>query len=89
MVTYEDCLALAAFTPEEVDLIAAHEHLPPIVALELGSYLLGTAEGERRIRRILGARAQTAGACGDRPRDAVPAAIPAWIPKPGAQRLAA
>jgi len=89
MVTYEDCLALADLTPEEVDLIAAHERLPPIVALELGSYLLGTAEGERRIRRILGERAQAAGAWGDRSRAAVPAEIPAWIPKPGTQRLAA
>ena len=46
MVTYEDCVALAGISPEAVDLIAAPEHLPQIVALELAWCL--TAAGPVR-----------------------------------------
>jgi hypothetical protein len=33
MLTYDDCLALSGLTTEEVAAIAAHEHVPEIVAL--------------------------------------------------------
>jgi hypothetical protein len=39
MVTYEDCVALAGLSPEAVERIAAREHLPQIVALELACWL--------------------------------------------------
>ncbi|MEK0082635.1 hypothetical protein [Benzoatithermus flavus] len=53
MLTFEDCLGVANLTREEVDAIAEHEHLPEIVALELGRYLCETPEGERRLSRMI------------------------------------
>lgn len=53
MLTYEDCLELSDLTEEEVEAIAQHEHLPEIVALELGSYLVHSAEGVPMIKRII------------------------------------
>ena len=53
MLTFEDCLDFADLTGEEVDAIAEHEHVPEMVALELGRYLCETPEGERRISRMI------------------------------------
>jgi hypothetical protein len=53
MLTREDCLALCELDADVVDAIAEHEHLPEIVAAELGCYLVHTLEGELRIRRII------------------------------------
>jgi hypothetical protein len=53
MLTFEDCLGIANLTHEEVDAIAEHEHLPEMVALELGRYLCETPEGERRLSRMI------------------------------------
>jgi hypothetical protein len=53
MLTREDCLALCELEADVVDAIAEHEHLPEIVAAELGCYLVHTRQGELRIRRII------------------------------------
>jgi hypothetical protein len=53
MLSYEDCVALADLTEEEVEAIAQHEHLPEIVAAELGSYLVHDPEGVPKIKRII------------------------------------
>ena len=54
MLTYEDCVGLCELTEEEVDAIAEHEHIPGIVAAELGSYLVhDEATGVPKIRRII------------------------------------
>lgn len=53
MITYEDCLGLGNLSAEEVAAIARHEHLPEIVALEMGSRLCTTAEGQRVIQRMI------------------------------------
>lgn len=53
MLTYEDCIALAELTEEEVAAIAAHEHVPEIIAVELGNYLVHDPRGVPRIRRII------------------------------------
>ena len=53
MLTFEDCLALSGLTEEEVDAIAQHEHLPELVALELGNYLLHQPDGVPRIQRMI------------------------------------
>jgi hypothetical protein len=53
MLTFEDCLGLAELTEEEVDAIAEHEHVPEILALELGNYLIHTRNGERRVSRMI------------------------------------
>jgi hypothetical protein len=53
VLTYEDCLGLCELTEEEIRAISEHEHIPAIVAAELGSYLVRTEEGEERIRRYI------------------------------------
>lgn len=53
MITLEDCLAFSGLTEEEVDAIAEHEHLPEMLAIELGSYLAHRAGGPAVIRRMI------------------------------------
>lgn len=53
MLTYEDCLELAELTEEEVESIAQHEHIPEIVALEYGHYLIESPEGIPLLKRII------------------------------------
>jgi len=53
MLTYEDCLELAELTEEEVESIAQHEHIPEIVALEYGHYLIESPEGVPMLKRII------------------------------------
>ncbi len=53
MLTFEDCLALAELTEEEILAIAQHEHIPELAALELGNYLVHAPKGEKRIKRII------------------------------------
>lgn len=53
MLTFEDCLAYCDLTEEEIDAIAQHEHIPEMVALELGQYLVKSSDGTRRIRRMI------------------------------------
>jgi hypothetical protein len=54
MLTLEDCIALSELTEEEIEAIAEHEHLPEIVAAELGCVLVRTAAGRRRIAAMIG-----------------------------------
>lgn len=49
MLTYEDCLGLCDLTEKEIAAIAEHEHIPGMVAIELGDYLVHTENGERKI----------------------------------------
>ena len=53
MLSYQDCVELSDLTEEEIEAIAQHEHLPEMAALELGSYLVHTAEGIPMIKRII------------------------------------
>ena len=53
MLTYEDCLELAELTEEEVESIAQHEHIPEIVALEYGHYLIESPDGIPMLKRII------------------------------------
>ena len=77
MVTYEDCLALAGLTPEQVDRVAARERVPAIVALGLASHLARTVEDERSVRRLGGRTGADL------------ATVPARVPGPRVGRLAA
>lgn len=65
MLTFEDCLDFADLTPEEIDAIAEHEHIPEMLALELGRYLCETPAGERRLRSIILDDIEAARARGD------------------------
>jgi len=89
MVTYEDCLALAELTPEEVDRIAAHTRLPEIVALELGSYLTKTALGRQRLRQIIGNDNATARGCGEGSEAVILTPISVSVSRSRTTRLAA
>ena len=53
VITFEDCVGMSGLTKEEIDAIATHEHLPEIVASELGSYLVATEAGQSEIRRMI------------------------------------
>ena len=53
MLTLEDCIDLSELTAEEVEAIAEHEHIPKIIAAELGNYLIHTDTGVPMIRRII------------------------------------
>lgn len=53
MLTLDDCIALSELSEEEIAAIAEHEHLPAIVAAELGSYLLHDPDGCPVLRRMI------------------------------------
>ncbi len=53
MLSYEDCLALSDLTEEEIAAIAEHEHLPMIVAAELGCYLVHAPGGIARLQSMI------------------------------------
>ena len=53
MLTFRDCLDLAGIAESEVDAIARHEHIPAIVALELGNHLLRSPGGKLTIRQFV------------------------------------
>ena len=53
MLTIEDCIELSELTEEEILAIAEHEHVPEMVAVEMGNYLTHTASGEKRIKRMI------------------------------------
>lgn len=68
MLTLEDCLGLSDLSREEIDAIAEHEHLPAVIAAELGNYLVHTASGQRAIKDIIRDHILVAQARGDIPR---------------------
>ena len=53
MVTLNECMDLTGLEVEEIDAIAEHEHVPQIVAAEIGHFLLATADGRRLIRSMI------------------------------------
>lgn len=53
LLTLEDCIGLSDLTRAEIDAIAEHEHLPELIAAELGNYLIHTANGQRAIKDII------------------------------------
>jgi len=53
MLTIQECLSMCDLTEDEVHAIAQHEHIPEIVAAELGSYLVRTPGGETLIARMI------------------------------------
>jgi hypothetical protein len=53
MLTLEDCIALSDLTVEEIDAIAEHEHVPEMIAAELGCYLVHCPDGRRAVRAMI------------------------------------
>lgn len=52
MLTYDECLEMSDLTEEEIEAIATHERMDPIIAMALGHYLV-THNGEPMIRQII------------------------------------
>lgn len=53
MLAYNDCLGLSELTQEEVSTLARIQHLPELVALEMGWSLRRTPKGKETIRRMI------------------------------------
>ncbi len=53
MISLEDCLGLCDLTEEEVLAIAEHEHVPEIVAIAIGQYLVNQKHGTEEIFRMI------------------------------------
>ena len=53
MLTLEDCIALSDLTEDEVLAIAEHEHLPEMLAVELGNYLIHSPNGVPLLKRMI------------------------------------
>ena len=53
MLTLEDVIDYSDLTEEEVDAIAEHEHVPEIIAAELGNYLVHSEDGVPMLKRII------------------------------------
>lgn len=65
MLTLEDCVAFCGMDAEEVEVMAAFEHLPTIVAAEWVARELGTDLGRAHVIEILSERAGEARLRGD------------------------
>ncbi|HEY5764285.1 MAG TPA: hypothetical protein VIS73_13835 [Rhodocyclaceae bacterium] len=53
MLSLDECMDFCGLDSEEVEGIAAHEHLPLIVAAELGYQMLQTTEGIAALQAML------------------------------------
>lgn len=60
MLTLKDCLDYSNLTEDEIAVIAAHEHLPYPLVVELACSLAQTAEGEALLRSLLKAAVRDA-----------------------------
>lgn len=69
MISLDDCIELCGLTEDEVLAIVQHEHLPEIVAAELGNYLVSSPEGELCIKAMILDDIAQAASAGDRGRE--------------------
>ena len=53
MLTWTDCVELSELSEDEIDAIAQHEHVPEMIALEMGNYLIHTPSGEKRVKAMI------------------------------------
>ena len=60
MLCLEDCLDFSDLSASEVEAIAAHEHVPLIVAADIGCNLLKTDSGVRLLETLFLETAETA-----------------------------
>ena len=65
MVSLQECLDLSGLDEEAIRVIAQREHIPDIVAAELGYSLSRTPAGERLLRRLIRDDLKDAAARGD------------------------
>ncbi|MDH3638833.1 MAG: hypothetical protein OES09_10285 [Gammaproteobacteria bacterium] len=53
MLTFSDCLSYCGLTEDEINVIAHHERITELVAIEFADSLLHTRDGEQQICDIL------------------------------------
>ena len=53
MITLQDCIGMSGLESGEICAIAEHEHLPQMIAAELGWLLASTPDGENRIAGMI------------------------------------
>lgn len=53
MLTIDDCIGLSGLTEDEIAAVAEHEHLPAMLALEMGSYLCRTEAGQAQLESMI------------------------------------
>ncbi|TCO81236.1 hypothetical protein EV699_10978 [Plasticicumulans lactativorans] len=53
MLTEQECIDLCELSEEEIRAIAEHEHVPEVVAAELGQCLVQTHAGQWLIKRYI------------------------------------
>lgn len=53
MISLDDCIGLCDLSPEEVQAIGEHEHIPEIIAATLGNYLLHCEHGPETVRDMI------------------------------------
>lgn len=53
MLTYQDALGLSTLTDDEVSAIAEHKHIPQMIAVEYGAYLVQQPNGVPALRKII------------------------------------
>jgi hypothetical protein len=53
VLTLDDCMAFCGLSEDEIDAIAEHEHVPEIVAAEIGAELLKTPKGIFQIKGFI------------------------------------
>jgi hypothetical protein len=53
MISLDDCMGLCDLSPEEVQAISEHEHVPEMIAATLGNYLLNSEHGPEKLRDMI------------------------------------
>jgi len=53
MLTLRECVELSELTEEEVHMVAEHEHIPEIVAAEMGHELLRSDDGVSTLKTYM------------------------------------
>jgi len=53
MINENDIIDMGCLTRAEVAAIAEHEHITPVVAAELGEYLMHVHKGPQRVQRMI------------------------------------
>ena len=53
MLTLKECMDFSGLREPEIEAIAEHEHISELEAMELGSLLLSTSKGRRRIKTMI------------------------------------
>ena len=65
MLTMTDIIGLSDLSAAEIAAVAKHEHVPEVIACEIGSYLIQAPGGTRRLEVMLADEACRARARGD------------------------